>query len=220
MQAHCEVKMSIAATPDRPNYKRRTYLVDRGFQLKYTGILMVVGAAITALFGTMMYQAQVAATEMMNLPQAYKDVVTNDYDSHLIYIVAGIAVVMTLSLALFGVLITLRVAGPLYIIGRYVKALGDGQFPELRPLRRRDELKDFFASFRDAVEQMRARDTADLASLDQALDQLERFCASSPEAAQQLGAALVNLKAMRDRKRAVHAPAVEAAPSSAAGAAA
>ena len=97
--------MSSAATPDGPTYKRRTYLVDRGFQLKYTAILMVVGASITALFGTMMYQAQVAATDMMNLPQAYKDVVSQNYDGHLIYIVAGIAVVMTLSLALFGVLI-------------------------------------------------------------------------------------------------------------------
>jgi len=161
-----------------------------------------------------MYQAQVATTEMMNLPQAYLDQVSKNYDNHLMYIVAGIAAVMTLSLALFGVLITHRVAGPLYIIGRYVKALGDGQFPELRPLRRRDELKDFFSSFRDAVEQMRARDTADLAAIEQALAELERFCAASPEAAQQLGAALVNLKAMRDRKRAIHAPppAEEAAP--------
>lgn len=210
--------MSAAAVP----YKRRTYLVDRGFQLKYTAILVVVGAAITALFGTMMYQAHVAATDMMGLPDKFHEIVTKNYDDRLLYMVAAIAVVMTMSLALFGVLITHRVAGPIYIIGRYVKVLGDGRFPELRPLRRNDELKDFFASFQEAVENMRSRDAADLAALDQALDQLERFCASSPDAAKQLNTALVNLKGVRDRKQAAHQPAQpqSAAPAPSSGAAA
>lgn len=200
--------MSAAAAP----YKRRTYLVDRGFQLKYTAILVVVGAAITGLFGTMMYQAHVAATEMMGLPDKFHEIVTKSYDDRLLYMVAAIAVVMTLSLALFGVLITHRVAGPVYIIGRYIKILGEGRFPELRPLRKNDELKDFFSSFREALENLRSRDAADLASLDQALDQLERFCASSPDAAKQLNTALVNLKGIRDRKRAAHEATVAPAP--------
>jgi methyl-accepting chemotaxis protein len=199
-----EVTMSSPAAFDRPQFKRRTYLVDRGFQLKYTAILMVVGAAITALFGTMMYQAHVAATEMMGLPARFKDVVTHSYDDRLLYMVAGIAVVMTLSLALFGVLITHRVAGPLYIIGRYIRELGEGRFPVLRPLRRNDELKAFFTDFQEAVEHLRSRDASDLATIEQALDQVERLAASSPEAAQQLATALVNLKALRDRKREVH----------------
>jgi len=195
----------------QPQYKRRMYLVDRGFQLKYTAILMVVGAAITALFGTMMYQAHVAATEMMGLPDKFKSVVTQSYDDRLLYMVAGIAVVMTLSLALFGVLITHRVAGPLYIIGKYVRILGDGQFPELRPLRKNDELKDFFGAFQEAVEHMRSRDAADLAALDQAVEQLERHCAANAEAAQSLSAALVSLKGVRDRKRVALSPVQPAA---------
>jgi hypothetical protein len=183
-----------------PTYKRRTYLVDRTFQLKYTGILMVVGAAITALFGTMMYQAHVAATEMMGLPDTFKQVVTKSYDDRLLYMVGGIALVMTLSLALFGVLVTHRVAGPLYIMARYVRQLGEGQWPVIRPLRKNDELKQFFTGFQESVELMRSRDAGDLATVQAALSQLEKFCAASPQAAQELGSALVTLKALRDRK--------------------
>lgn len=199
--------MDSSAVVPHPSYKRRTYLVDRTFQLKYTGILMVVGAAITALFGTMMYQAHVAATEMMVLPERYRDVVTHSYDDHLLYMVAGIAVVMTLSLALFGVLVTHRVAGPLYIMARYIRQLGEGQWPTIRPLRKNDELKQFFSSFQESVEMMRSRDAADLAAVQAALGQLEKFCAATPTAAQELGAALVSLKGLRDRKEHALSPA-------------
>lgn len=182
-------------------YKRRTYLVDRGFQLKYTAILVVVGAAITALFGTMMYQAHVAATHMMNLPAAFEAQVSHSYDDHLLWITAAIAVVMTLSLALFGVLITHRVAGPIFIMARYIRALGDGQWPAMRPLRKNDELKDFFSSFQESVEMMRSRDASDLAAIDSALSVLEKHCAAQGDGAKDLNPALVSLKSLRDRKR-------------------
>ena len=139
----------------RATYGRRTFLIDRQFQLKYTAILMVVGGALSILFGSMMYQAHVDATKMMGLPEAFEKMVGNHYDDRLLYIMAGITVVMSIALALFGVLVTHRVAGPVYVIRRYFDALGAGPFPVLRPLRQNDELKDFFSSFQDALERLK-----------------------------------------------------------------
>ena len=196
---------------DRPSYKRRSYLVEPGFQLKYTAILVVVGAAITALFGVMMFQAHVEAANLANLPATFGDAVNKSYQGHLLGMVVGIGAVMVVSLALFGVVITHRVAGPLFIMARYLEALGAGQFPELRPLRKGDELQAFFSALQQAVEQLRSRDADDLVAVDQALVQLERYCAATPEAAAQLTTALVSLKALRDRKRAAHEPEPEPA---------
>jgi hypothetical protein len=183
-------------------YSRRTFLVDRAFQLKYTAIMVGVGATITLIFGMMMYQAHVDATQLMGLPDSAQQLIISRYDERLMYIVAGIAVAMSSALAIFGVLVTHRVAGPVYIIGRYVQTLGEGQFPVMRPLRRADELKSFFRLFQEAVDQIRSRESSDLAALDAALGQLEGFCARTPDAAGALGTALVNLKSVRDRKRA------------------
>ncbi len=198
-------------------YSRRNFLVDRAFQLKYTAIMVVVGAAITVLFGAMMYQAHVDATQMMGLPDKFQQVVISRYDNRLLYIVAAIAVVMSCALAVFGVLVTHRVAGPVYIIGRYLQTLGDGQFPAMRPLRQGDELKDFFRLFQETVDQIRSRESSDVATLDSALAQLEGYCARTPDAAGALGATLVGLKGLRDRKRAAlsassPAPAAATAP--------
>jgi signal transduction histidine kinase len=36
-----------------------------------------------------------------------------------------------------------RIAGPIYHISRYIRDLINGKIPEVRPLRKKDELKDF-----------------------------------------------------------------------------
>ena len=197
-----------SAPPVAPQgYARRTYLVDPGFQLKYTSILMVVGACITALFGAMMYQAHLAATQALGA-KAHIDLAAMDaYDARLAWTVLAIAIVMTLALALFGVLVTHRVAGPLYVIARHLKSIGEGRFPELRPLRQRDELKEFFNAFQESVGQIREREIADLAAVTQILNQLEAYCSKVPGASTSLGASLLTLKGIRDRKQsAVGAP--------------
>src|SRR5689334_7097633 len=50
-----------AEAPSDPRPSRRTYVVDRRFQLKYTLLQVVVGVLVAALFGTMMYLVHVSA---------------------------------------------------------------------------------------------------------------------------------------------------------------
>ena len=185
----------------RPSYARRTFLIDRAFQLKYTGILVLVGASLSILFGALMYQAHVDATKLMGLPEGFESQVHDRYDSHLLYIVGGITLAMTAALGLFGVLVTHRVAGPVYVIGRYLDSVGKGPLPTPRPLRSTDELQGFFQSFQGALERLRTADTQDLAAVEQVIAALDQYGKRSEEAAVALAPVMVPLQAIRDRKR-------------------
>src|SRR4051812_36250229 len=98
-----------------PKLGRRTYVLDRGFQLKYTLALVVVGAFISALFGTMMYlvhlDAQHTVDAALQLKEPAREAVAAS-ETTLIYLFAGTTVLMAGALGLFGILITHRVAGP------------------------------------------------------------------------------------------------------------
>jgi nitrogen fixation/metabolism regulation signal transduction histidine kinase len=83
-------------------------------------------------------------------------------------LVVGI-LAMAIVLAIWGLIVTHRISGPLFIVARYLDVMADGQYPDVRPLRKRDELQAFFSSFEEAVSGMRNRDIELLRELDQAL---------------------------------------------------
>ncbi|MHB8879012.1 MAG: signal protein [Myxococcaceae bacterium] len=193
-----------AAKPPLARLSRRTYLVDRGFQLKYSVTLGVVAAAISALFGGMMYLAHAQARAGFDtfflrfgakMPPELEAQLA-EIDTTLWSLMAATVVLMAVALSLFGVLVTHRVAGPVHVMSHYISVLAKGRYPIMRPLRKSDELKSFFERFSQAVESLRQRDAAEADELEEALARLTPL-AQSPEAAQVLG----GLKAMRDRKR-------------------
>lgn len=44
-----------------------------------------------------------------------------------------------------------RVAGPMYVLKRYMNEIADGTVPEIRPLRKGDEFGDVFDAFREMI---------------------------------------------------------------------
>lgn len=188
---------SASAAPARVKVGRRNFLVDRGFQLKYTLYMVVVGAAISLLFGAMMYQAHVEATQLIDMPDPLREAVKMQ-DSTLLWLVMAIAVVMAVALGLFGILVTHRVAGPIYVFGHYMNVLGEGRYPMLRPLRKNDELKTFYETFHGAVALLKERDRTRGEELKKIAAAIEEAAAKSPEAAA-LKPAAETLKAMADK---------------------
>jgi hypothetical protein len=176
---------SVTSMPNPANsrprlpFYRRTYLIDRSFQLKYTVILMLVGAAISLLFGALMYQAHVDATALMDLPNPFREAVSSG-DRMLLWLVLGIAVIMAAAMGLFGVLVTHKVAGPIYVLTHYMTTLSQGKYPQMRPLRKNDELKEFFERFRAAVESMKSREGDEGTTLREAATKLQSL-ATSPD---------------------------------------
>jgi hypothetical protein len=178
-------------------YRRRQYIVDRSFQIKYTLLIALIGGVISAVFGAWMWDSTRTASELLvlgDIPggELLREQIRAD-QAHLPYLYIGITCLMMAALGLLGVLITHRVAGPAFVMGRYLGVVADGAYPSLRPLRRRDELKDFFDAFERAVVTLKERDRSEADALEEVIHKLEGVGASKDQ--------IEVLKRIRDRKR-------------------
>ncbi len=177
--------------------RRRQYIVDRSFQIKYTLLIALIGGIISAIFAGWMWNATVTSTEMLDLGDiAGGELLLGELRAHMAYLpwlYAGITLLMMAALGLLGVLITHRVAGPAFVMARYLGLVADGAYPPLRPLRKRDELKGFFDVFERALVVLRDRDRDEADKIDDVIEKLESAGASAEQ--------IDVLRAIRDRKR-------------------
>jgi hypothetical protein len=170
-------------------WKRRTYLIDREFQLKYIFMLTFMGAGCVGLFGGLAWWAHIMELEAGSAAEGVAGMT--------ILLLTVLAVVGTATaLGLFGLVFTHRVAGPVYVMNLYVEALAAGHYPRLRPLRKYDELKKFFDRFSHAVDRIRAREAEEAQALSQAMAAFQPL-ATTEEAR----AALKTLEELLSRKR-------------------
>src|SRR5882672_3502189 len=128
-----EPQAQATSSPSRPG--RRTYVVDRRFQLKYTLLLVGVGVLVAALFGTLMYLVHVSALRAYVEGRG-----TADASFALVWVMVALGVALAAALSLVGVVITHRVAGPVHVMNHYLNVLAGGRYPMMRPLRKEDEL--------------------------------------------------------------------------------
>ncbi|MBN1205717.1 MAG: signal protein [Myxococcaceae bacterium] len=170
-------------------WTRRTYLIDREFQLKYIFMLGSMGAGSMGLFGALAWWAHTAALEAGSGAEGFAGMT-------ILWLTLLAVVGTATALGLFGLVFTHRVAGPVYVMNLYVEALAAGHYPRLRPLRKYDELKKFFDRFSHAVERIRAREADEAQALAQALSAFQPL--ASTEEAQ---AALKTLEELHSRKR-------------------
>jgi len=174
-----------------PRPGRRTYVVDRRFQLKYTLLLVGVGVAVTALFGSMMYLVHLSALRAYAEGRG-----TADSSSALVWVMAALALAMAAALSLVGVMITHRVAGPVHVMNHYLNVLAGGRYPIMRPLRKGDELQRFFETFQGAIESLRSREADEADALRNAVAVLSPLAST-----QEVRALIIQLQAMHDHKR-------------------
>ncbi len=160
-------------TDNRPR-RRMVPVVDARFQWKYTLLIMALGVGLTAIMGGLIYDAHIDNTRLLDLanPQVQSEVVRGD-QIILLYLIA-LVVVMGVGLGFWGLIVTHRIAGPLYIVARYLSVLAGGRYPDMRPLRKRDELHEFFSAFEEAVNAMRNRDMMTLREIDGLLSEAKK----------------------------------------------
>ena len=161
---------------------RRQYLVDRGFQLKYALVMAAAGLVVAAIFGLWVHQAHVQATALL-APDAETRALVERSDRLLLGAFVAIAALLAAALGLLGVVITHRVAGPVFVLGHYLRVLADGRFPRMRTLRKSDELKAFFRAFIDAVDAMKMREARHTAVLEDAVRRMREAAQAAPELA-------------------------------------
>ena len=160
--------------------RRRTYLVDRSFQLKYILLLMGWGLAVAGLFGLWAYQAQEQAIDLLVRDAAQRALV--DHTSRqLLWVLGGIAVLSVAALGLIGFIMTHRVAGPIYVMSHFLSLLAEGRYPSRRALRKHDELQRFHAHLLETIDALRDRERIQLARLADAVERLRAAASRAPE---------------------------------------
>ena len=140
--------------------KRRMFpVVDARFQWKYTLMITAIGAGVAMFMGLFLYQAHQENTKLLELSQivGLREQVSRGDRIFLLYLIIFVLVMAT-ALMLGGLVVTHRISGPLYLVARYLGDMADGLHPDLRPLRKRDELQAFFSAFEDATTFLRKRD--------------------------------------------------------------
>ncbi len=165
---------------DKKQRKMRNYLLDRRFQLKYTGMVLLVTVSVASGLGLMAYRFSQRQTEALTAQIAAQpdlDAETaNDLEQFAKQedqkirnaIVVGV-LVLTLVLGLTGIMVTHRVVGPTYRMRRLFAHVGEGHLEINTGIRKGDELQELFHSFADMVESLRDRRSEEIEQLEETL---------------------------------------------------
>lgn len=168
----------------RPRYKRKlsNYLLDKKLQLRYVMFVTILSGAIAGSLGYLIYQQRHTASASIESDLAaltQDDASLADFqhqvgsqmeaeDRALIYKMIGVGVGLVLILSLYLLIMTHKVAGPLYKVSMYFDRMAEGRLGKVTPLRRGDMLQDFYGNFRDMHEAVRGRLVDDAGAMERA----------------------------------------------------
>jgi hypothetical protein len=145
----------------------RNYIVDKRLQLRYIAVVSLLSAAISALLGWLIWSQRAQASQTVRKilvgagdfigPNQQAEILQHLAGSDSTVLLRMALVCGALILVLSGVLVVMthKVAGPLYVIGGYFDKLAAGRLPLVHNLRRGDEFKVFHKKFRDMCNALR-----------------------------------------------------------------
>jgi HAMP domain-containing protein len=181
-----------------PKYKRRVrnMLVDKRFQLKYTALVVVLGLAIFGVLGALYFNERKVSSELlevgdtlekgMELPEGIE---ASDYaaeslqeleadmepevetrDAKVVYAMLGAVAFLVLFLIGAGIYVTHKMVGPLYAIEMFMRAVQEGRWASIRPLRKGDEFNRLSEEFMRLADAVRGRHEEELPALAKLLE--------------------------------------------------
>ena len=189
---------------DKRQRKLKNYLLDRRFQLKYTGMVLCVTVAVAGVLGYLAYDFSKGQTQAFTAQLAAQpdldEATANELEQFAQQedrrvrnaIIAGV-LLLTIALGLTGILVTHRVVGPAYRMKRLFEHVGEGHLQVTTGIRKGDELQDLYRSFAEMVESLREQRTEDIERLERTIAQMEASGVESPYVAE--------LRAVLDRIR-------------------
>ncbi len=165
--------MSNGAPKGRKQRRMTNLLLNRKFQLKYTGMIVGLSSIISVALGFFLIEQMRVNSRMLQL-DAELDVVFQEQlaqsDAKMVAYLVGALVAFNLVLALGAIFVTHRMAGPIFVFRRYVRMLGEGQIPHVRKLRKGDEFRELIDTVQDAVESIVVQTKAEIEVLQRAQD--------------------------------------------------
>jgi hypothetical protein len=199
---------AATGTGQPPKYRRkwRNYLIDWDLQLRYTGVIILIGILVTMVLGYQIFKATQDTSKIIWMTGLVDPASAGELqqqfsanDRVVVFGIIGFGLTMVLVTAAAGIWITHKVAGPLYNIEGICARVRDNKLaPSLRQqLRKGDELKEFYATFREMYESLRGRADRDVTLLNDVIAKLEKGGAAGPAAE-----ALEQLRTLRSEKAA------------------
>jgi hypothetical protein len=167
---------SSAGSSGAKPYRRRlsNYLLNKSLQLRYVGFVTVLSALICGVLGYLIWQQENLASaqvleavddtlcDMLDTAQCHelKTALDDDltrHDNRLVLQMAAVGVGLVMVLFLYLVVMTHKVAGPLYKVSLYFEKMAQGRMGPSYPLRKGDMMQDFYDKFTDMHEAVRSR---------------------------------------------------------------
>lgn len=144
----------------------RNYLLDRRYQLHFTVVMVLLGAMLTAALGYFWYDEMRKASRVVEveavatLPEAEVKQLKADLasrDNVRLGILIGFWALFTALLTVYGIILTHKVAGPLYKIGCHMADVEEGRLYPVWNVRKKDHLQEFWTIFKGMHEALRDR---------------------------------------------------------------
>lgn len=186
------------------NRSWRNYLLEPSFQLKYTGMVVGVTLAVSAVLGIFAYRFSLSvsdSTKIMlvndpnlsqeNLDRMLRDVDANDQKVAL-SIVGGVAL-LCVALGITGILVTHKIVGPAYKLRLLLRHMANGRLELTGRLRDGDELQSVFAELEKMVDSLRRIQQEEIDDLEAGIEQARRAGVTEQQ--------LVHLLSVRDRMK-------------------
>lgn len=166
---------------------KRIYLVNRDFQGRYVRIALAVGACSTAL-----------TLILILYPLFYLDILRwpNFVPPPFIAAMVAAAIINFAVVGWMGILVTHRVAGPMYSLVRHCRLIQEGRIPPPMRIRDTDELKFVVRNFNEALAALATKAQKERGMTDGVLSSLLKDHGSA-DAATPTGEAMARARELR-----------------------
>ncbi len=186
-----------------PKRKLRNYLLDTGLQLKLASYLLAVATLLSVGLGWLLWSAyretsRVVALGDPELGDSIAAALAVEDRWRIVLVAIALAGVL---LCLLGaaVVITHRIAGPAFAIGRTCREVSEGSLARPRPLRDHDLLVDLAETVAHMVDALRGREASDREAIVRAVATL-RDPGATPEAYAAAAADLERIAAEKEAR--------------------
>lgn len=140
----------------KKTYKRRTYFIEKGFQAKFIlkfCVLVAIGGLLT--IGILYFMAAQSTTVTI----VNSRVVVRTTADFLLPVFIQTVLIVTIIVSLATIVVTLlvshKIAGPLYRFKKAMQGLGEGDFSSDFHIRRPDQLQDLANEFNNMISKIR-----------------------------------------------------------------
>jgi hypothetical protein len=155
----------------------RNYLLNSSYQLRFTGVIVVISAILTCGLGYLVMHnaheaSRVVQVRAMDPTDPFAQQLAEQFargDRVLMMTLIAFGFVLSVVLAAYGIVLTHKVAGPLFKITTHLDKIRDGKLGVVYNLRKGDQLVDFFEHFKEAHDALRQRTEEDIALIDKAI---------------------------------------------------